>query len=72
MGAADSTSTDSLHHVHSDSLPHPHELGQDDDKDKMKLVQRTFNHKQQVYLGLGMMAFIALIMTTAQSWNPKN
>ena len=38
---------------------------------KIRLTKRHFNYKQQVILAVGMMAFIALMMTTAQSWNPK-
>jgi len=72
---ADSTFSDTLHHTHtrSDSLPHPHQLTKKAAKqEKMDLVKRSFNHKQQVFLGIGMMAFVAIIMTTAQSWNPRN
>lgn len=57
----------------SDTLPHPHQAAETvDKKEKMNLVKRTFDSKQQVFLGVGMMVFIALIMTTAQSWNPRN
>ncbi len=37
----------------------------------MKLTKRNFDHKRQVFLAAGMMAFVAIIMTTAQSWNPE-
>ncbi|NLG19381.1 MAG: hypothetical protein GX556_18830 [Fibrobacter sp.] len=37
----------------------------------MKLTKRNFDHKQQVFLAAGMMAFVAIIMTTAQTWNPE-
>lgn len=37
---------------------------------KLKLIIRTFEHKKQIILAAGMMAFIALIMTSAQTWNP--
>lgn len=38
---------------------------------KIKLRKRKFNYRQQVVLAVGMMAFIAIMMTTAQSLNPK-
>ena len=59
----------------TDTLPGPHQVAidsVDQKKEKTKLVKRTFDSRQQVSLGIGMMVFIALIMTTAQSWNPKN
>lgn len=59
----------------TDTLPDPHQVAidsVDQKKEKTKLVKRTFDSRQQVTLGIGMMVFIALIMTTAQSWNPKN
>jgi len=59
----------------TDTLPDPHQVATDaaeQKKKKSKLIKRTFDSRQQVSLGIGMMIFIALIMTTAQSWNPKN
>ncbi len=59
----------------TDTLPDPHQMAMDankKNKEKTKLIKRTFDARQQVSLGIGMMIFIALIMTTAQSWNPKN
>lgn len=57
----------------SDTLPHPHQAAETaEKKEKMNLVKRKFDSKQQVFLGVGMMVFIAVIMTTAQSWNPRN
>jgi len=59
----------------TDTLPDPHQVATDpvdQKKEKTKLIKRTFDSRQQVSLGIGMMVFIALIMTTAQSWNPKN
>ncbi len=38
---------------------------------KIHLTKREYNYKQQVILALSMMAFVAVIMTSAQSWNPK-
>jgi hypothetical protein len=37
---------------------------------KLKLVVRTFEHRKQVFLAAVMMTFIALIITSAQTWNP--
>ena len=39
--------------------------------EKIKLRKRHFNYRQQVGLAVGMMAFIVVMMTTAQSLNPK-
>jgi hypothetical protein len=58
-----------------DTLPEPYQVAVDSPdhkKGKTKLIKRTFDSRQQVSLGIGMMIFIAVIMTTAQSWNPKN
>ena len=38
---------------------------------KIKLRKRKYNYRQQVILAVGMMAFIAIMMTTAQSLNPN-
>jgi hypothetical protein len=38
---------------------------------KIKLRKREYNYRQQIGLALGMMAFIAIMMTTAQTLNPK-
>jgi hypothetical protein len=38
---------------------------------KIKLRKREYNYKQQVRLAVGMMAFIAFVMFTAQNLNPK-
>ena len=38
---------------------------------KMKLVKRQRNFRQQLGFSLGMMAFIAIMMTSAQTWNPN-
>lgn len=38
---------------------------------KIKLVKRKYNYRQQIGLAVGMMAFIAIVMTTAQTLNPK-
>ena len=54
---ADSTTASSLH-------------ASDTTQKKVKLIQKTYDHKQQVKLGIGMMAFIAIIFYTVQSLNP--
>ncbi|HEX3020643.1 MAG TPA: hypothetical protein VHP36_10095 [Chitinispirillaceae bacterium] len=57
----------------TDTFPQPQQVAKPTEKkEKTKLVKRNFNSRQQVGLGIGMMIFIAVIMTTAQSWNPKN
>ena len=38
---------------------------------KIKLRKRDYNYKQQIRLAVGMMAFIAITMMTAQNLNPK-
>lgn len=37
----------------------------------LKPVRRDFNYRRQVGLALFMMGFAALMITTAQSWNPR-
>ena len=39
--------------------------------EKIKVVRRRFKYREQVGTALGMMAFIAIILTTVQSWNPE-
>ena len=39
--------------------------------EQIKVVKRRFKYKRQVGLALGMMAFVALMMTSAQTWNPE-
>ena len=38
---------------------------------KLTVVKREFSYAQQIGIALGFMAFIAFMMTTAQSWNPQ-
>lgn len=38
--------------------------------EKIHRVRRDFNYRQQVSTALAMMGFIAIILTTVQSWNP--
>lgn len=37
---------------------------------KLKIIRRTYNYRRQLGLALGMMAFVAVIFTTTQNWNP--
>jgi hypothetical protein len=37
---------------------------------KLDVVDRDFRYRRQVGMALGMMAFLALIFTTTQNWNP--
>ena len=41
------------------------------EKRKLKLIKRKYNYRQQIILSVSTMVFVALMMTTAQSWNPK-
>jgi hypothetical protein len=38
---------------------------------KLKLIKRKYNARQQVLIAAGMMIFVVGIMTMAQQWNPK-
>ena len=38
---------------------------------KLKLIKRKYNSRQQVLLATGMMIFVIGIMTMAQQWNPR-
>ncbi len=38
---------------------------------KLKLIKRKYNGRQQVLLATGMMIFVVGIMTMAQQWNPR-
>jgi hypothetical protein len=39
--------------------------------DELKIVRREHNYRRQVGLALFMMAFVALMMTTADAFNPR-
>jgi len=56
----------------SDSLSLPQLPTESDIKktEKINIVRHNFKYRYQVGTALGMMAFIAFILTTAQSWNP--
>lgn len=38
---------------------------------KISLIKRNYRYRQQVFLATGMMAFVAVMMLTSQSWNPE-
>ena len=38
---------------------------------KLKIIRRAYNYREQLGLALGMMAFVLVIFTTAQNWNPE-
>ncbi|MFP4164989.1 MAG: hypothetical protein ACLFQB_13920 [Chitinispirillaceae bacterium] len=38
---------------------------------KLPLIKRDYDYKKQVWLAAGMMAFMALVITSAQTWNPR-
>ncbi|MBD3393227.1 MAG: hypothetical protein GF418_13980 [Chitinivibrionales bacterium] len=56
----------------TDSLPAASELDQDKQRgpQKLKLIRRTYNYRQQLGLALAMMGFVAIIFTSVQNWNP--
>jgi hypothetical protein len=40
------------------------------DKTKIKIIKRDINARKYIILAVGMMIFLALILTTVQTWNP--
>jgi hypothetical protein len=38
---------------------------------KIQLVKRSYNGRQQILLACGMMVFVLAMFTAAQSWNPR-
>jgi hypothetical protein len=44
--------------------------GEEQITQKLRIVKRDYNHRRQVGVALGMMAFIGLILTSVQNWNP--
>jgi hypothetical protein len=59
---ADSLRTDSLR---ADSLSEAKI-----DKNKIKIIKRNIDYKKYIALAVAMMVYIALILTTVQTWNP--
>jgi hypothetical protein len=39
-------------------------------KSKIKIIKRNINARKYIILAVGMMIFLALILTTVQTWNP--
>ena len=37
----------------------------------LKIVKRSINYDEQITLAVGMLAFVAIILTTTQAWNPN-
>jgi hypothetical protein len=68
--SADSTETVST----TDSLNVPENNVATDslniEKPATKLNKRSYNHREQIIFGSAMMAFLAIILTTVQNWNP--
>jgi hypothetical protein len=65
--------TDSLYiPTHEDSLRAGQVQGaQPQEKaPKIKLVKREFKYREQIFLALGMMAFVMVIMTLTENLNP--
>ncbi len=40
------------------------------DKEKIKIIKRNVDAKRYIALAVGMMIYLALILTTVQTWNP--
>jgi hypothetical protein len=40
------------------------------DKGRIKIIKRNINARRYIVLAVGMMIFLALILTTVQTWNP--
>jgi hypothetical protein len=38
---------------------------------KIQLVKRKFNYREQIGMAIAMMAFMTLIITTTDTWNPR-
>ena len=38
--------------------------------ESFKLIKRSLDYKEQMTIAIWMMAFIALMITTSQAWNP--
>ncbi|MBN1127619.1 MAG: hypothetical protein JXA71_01440 [Chitinispirillaceae bacterium] len=57
-----------------DTLPSAVQLpvpAADRKSEKLELIKRSYNGRQQVLLAAGMMVFVVGIMTLAQQWNPR-
>ena len=67
---SDSVTIDSAQAVQSDSLTVVDSVGVEKSEKRIKPQIRTYDHRTQVLLAAGMMAFIAIVLSTAQAWNP--
>jgi len=38
---------------------------------KLRIIKRKVNYREQIFVALGVMAFVAVMMTTTQAWNPN-
>lgn len=38
---------------------------------KLAIIRREHDYKRQAWMAVGMMTFLALILGTSQSWNPR-
>jgi hypothetical protein len=56
--------------VRSDSLKKDSLSASPFDKSKIKIIKRDINARKYIILAVGMMIFLALILTTVQTWNP--
>jgi hypothetical protein len=56
--------------VRPDSLPKDTLSTSPFDKSKIKIIKRNINARKYIALAVGMMIFLALILTTVQTWNP--
>ncbi len=57
--------------VYPDTLKETAEIGETADQGSFDYVQRDVDHKRLVWHGIAMMVFVALIISSAQSWNPR-
>ena len=63
-------SSDSLQ-IETMSIDTSKNMGDTVDKSGFDHIERDVDHRRQVWLGIGMMAFLAVIISSAQSWNPR-
>jgi hypothetical protein len=40
------------------------------EKSPIERAKKKYNHREQVLFACGMMAFLAIVLSTAQMWNP--
>jgi hypothetical protein len=54
-------------HTHADTL----DIAETHSHSKLAVVRREHNFKRQSQLAIGMMVFVAIILGTSQTWNPR-